>query len=190
MRTARRIAALAGALMLGLSACSADEVREAEQPDPTSSAPGGQDDPTSEPTSDNGGDRAQATTSGPDQDGGEQGQAAAAAAERWITALATGDPSSCDLMTDSTGTVPLAESAAEYDLCLANAEQIAENNFTDELVSVIEEIEISGAEIDGDRAVIDSRHLSELFASAFTDASIRLLSVDGAWYVDMSTTTF
>lgn len=182
MRMSMPGAALALAAALALGGCSGDSGQEA----PTST-PSAEQTPeeTSAPADD-----VQVTTGPVDDNGGAEGQAAAALAKQWITALATGDPSACDVMADSTGSAPLAESAAEYDICVANIPQIAQAQFNDELVAIIEIMEISGAEVTGDRAVIDVRHFSEVFASAFATSSIVLISFDGAWYVDMSSSSF
>lgn len=118
------------------------------------------------------------------------GQAAADRAKAWLVAFASGEDEVCDLMLDLSSEGPMAESQSDYDICLAMIPATAGSIFTPEIASVIAAIEINGAEVSGDEAVVDSRHFSELFAEGFGNTAIRLKQVDGEWYVDFTNSTW
>ena len=55
----------------------------------------------------------------------------------------------------------------------------------EEGVAILEAMQITGAQVDGDVAVIDQDNYSELFAEAMGDSTITLRRLGGEWYVDI-----
>ncbi|WP_153397958.1 hypothetical protein [Ornithinicoccus halotolerans] len=110
---------------------------------------------------------------------------AAGRARDWLVAFVRGEEEVCDYMLDLSGERPMTESAGDHAICVEMVPPLAQEQFDEETARVIELVEITGADVDGDRAVITREHFSELFAEGLGDQRIELRRVDGAWYVDL-----
>ncbi|HLS40687.1 MAG TPA: hypothetical protein VK038_07995 [Ornithinicoccus sp.] len=132
-----------------------------------------------------------ATTSGPaagEVEGGEEGQAAADRAKEWLVAFVNGEDAVCDYMLDLSSEGPMTAKQGDYDTCVKVIPAMAGEMFPAEVAGIIELMEITGADVDGDTAVVDRDNFSELFAEGFGDDYITLRKFDGQWYVDMNET--
>jgi hypothetical protein len=197
------VSALAVPVLL-LSACGSDEPQVIEPDTQTTTTPAPADDvetttgPTAAPdaVATTSGDTATstddaATTTGPAADepeGGEEGQAAADRAKEWLVAFVNGEEAVCDYMLDLSSEGPMTARQGDYDTCTTVIPSMAGEMFPAEVAGIIELMEISGADVRGDTAVIDRDNFSELFAEGFGDDYITLKKFDGQWYVDMNET--
>lgn len=126
------------------------------------------------------------STAGPGEvEGGAEGEAAAAVTKQFMVALANADPEICNLLLDFTGSGPMTESQENMDLCEQVLPSTLEGMITQEQASIIELIEVDGADIDGDSATVDKDNFSELFAEGFGDEAIALRKFEDTWYVDL-----
>lgn len=188
---------LVGALVVPaflLAACSGDEP---EVEEPTVSDPAVQ---TSEPA-DEETETATATaepdtstetaTSAPDDSaatsapGGEDGVEAAAVTKDFIVALATADPTLCELVVNLEGSGPMSDSPEEMEICEQQLVPTLEGQITEQEAAIIELVEIDGAQVEGDTATVTGDNFGELFAEGFGDGAIVLQRFDGEWYVDL-----
>lgn len=205
----RLVPALAAASALLLAACSGDDatIVEATPPAttpappgvaatqaPTGTAPPADDRSTTAPD-----DRATATagdqataTAGLDQvEGGAEGQAAADRAKAFLVALVTADADACEmLLSFSDPELPMSAVESDLELCRtqlpATMEATVEAQGLDEEgVAILEAMQIRGADVQGDLAVVDRDNYSPLFADAMGDATITLRKIDDKWYVDI-----
>ncbi|WP_134772389.1 hypothetical protein [Ornithinimicrobium flavum] len=205
----RPAAALAVACALLLPACSEEPaVVEATAPatatpvDPApttapadDSAPGADPAPaTSDPDDDAAagvGDPAAATVDPALVEGGAEGQAAADRAKAFLLALVSADADACEmLLSFSDPELPMTAVTADLELCRAQLPATMESTVQaqglgEEGVEILEAMQIRGAEVQEDTAVIDRDNYSPLFADAMGDATITLRKVDGRWYVDL-----
>lgn len=131
-------------------------------------------------------DAAATTGSGGADEGGEEGQAAADRAKEWLVAFVNGDEAVCDYMLDLSSEGPMNANQTDYDMCVRLIPSMAEDMFPAEVAGIIEVMEINGASVDGDTAVVDRDNFSELFAEGLGDEVITLQRVEGEWYVDMN----
>jgi hypothetical protein len=178
-----------------LAACGGDEP---EVEEPTTSDPAVQTSAPAEDT-DTATDTAEATeepdtssqTAAPDDSaatsapGGEDGAEAAAVTEQFIVALATADPVLCELVINVEGTAPMSESPEEMEICEQQLVPTLEGQLSEQEASIIELVEIDGAQVDGDTARVTSDNFGDLFAAGFGDGEIVLQRFDGEWYVDL-----
>lgn len=110
---------------------------------------------------------------------------AARRAQDWLVAFVRGEDEVCDYMLDLSGEGPMTESESDHAICVEMVPPLARDQFDEETARVIELVEITGADVDGDRAVITREHFSELFAEGLGDQRIELRRIDGTWYVDL-----
>ncbi|ANS78809.1 hypothetical protein SGUI_1413 [Serinicoccus hydrothermalis] len=191
----RPLMPLLAAPLLLLAACdsggevvepSADSTQAPQDDAATTS--GGDDAARSAPPDD-----AAVTSEGPSDgvEGGEDGQAAADRAKEFLLALVDADPAACSLMLSfSDTTVPMSEVPEDLELC---EEQLPETmsaavqaqGLGEEGRDILEAMQIDGAAVDGDTAVIDQDNYSDLFAESMGDSTITLVKVDGEWFVDV-----
>ena len=129
---------------------------------------------------------------GGEVEGGEDGQAAADVAKAFFVASVQAAPEACDhLLSFTDPSVPMADVEEDMELCreilpaAMSAEVDAQQLGTEEQAQILEAMQIRGAEVDGDSAVVDKDNLSELFRDVLGDEVITLRKVDGTWYVDL-----
>lgn len=114
----------------------------------------------------------------------EEQQAVADRTEEWLVAFVNGDEEVCDLMLDLSGEGPMKDSE-DYEICTSMIPPMAEDMFTDEMVGIIESMQIEGATVNGDTAIVGRDNFSEMFAEGIGDSEITLKKVDDEWYVDL-----
>lgn len=119
-------------------------------------------------------------------EGGAEGQAAADRAKEWLVAFVNGDEAVCDFMMDLDSEAPMNASESDHQFCIEYIPSLAADMFPAEVAGIIEAMEITGAQVDGDTAVVDRDNFSDMFAEGFGDEVITLQRVDGEWYVDMN----
>ena len=197
----RTLITLLAAPALLLAGCSGEEpaVVEATNPvttpddaAPTSAAPddtgapADADDATSAPS-----DSAAGTADPDEVEGGADGQAAADRAKEFLIALVTADADACGmLLSFSDPDQPMTAVASDLELCEtqlpATMEATVEaQGLGEEGVAILEAMQITGANVQGDLAVVDQDNYSPLFAEAMGDSTITLKKIDGQWYVDI-----
>lgn len=204
--------ALAAASALLLTACSGQEPTVVEATPPAASTPAPSDLATTEApagastppgdagpataTQDDGsaataGDQAAATAGLDRVEGGVEGQAAADRAKAFLLALVTADADACEmLLSFSDPELPMTAVASDLELCRTQLPATMESTVQaqglgEEGVQILEAMQISGADVQGDLAVVDRDNYSPLFADAMGDATISLRKVDEQWYVDL-----
>ncbi len=181
-----------------LSACSSDEEPSVEEPAASASSEPTEDvaeettedvaaetaEETAEPTEDIAG-----ATEGPESDGevegGAEGQAAAEVTKEFMVALSNADPEICGLLMDFTGSGPMSASEEDMSLCEEILPTTLEGMITEEQASIIELIEVNGADVQGDTATVDKDNFSELFGEGFGDDAIALQKFEGTWFIDL-----
>lgn len=129
-------------------------------------------------------DDAGESAAGPE--GGAEGQAAADRTKEWLVALIEGEDAVCDMMLDLESEGPMADNESHYEVCLATLPTLGAEQFTEEQAGILTMVEITGADVQGDTAVVDKDNFSELFAEGIGDQVITLQKIDGEWYVDMN----
>lgn len=123
--------------------------------------------------------------------GGAEGQAAAARAKAFLMALVTADPAACDLLLSfSDPERPMATVPSDLELCQAQLPATMEatveaQGLGEDGVAVLESMQIQGADVQGDTAVVGRDNYSPLFAEAMGDSTITLKRIDDEWYVDL-----
>lgn len=123
--------------------------------------------------------------------GGEEGQAAADRAKEFLMALVTADPEACELLLSfSDPERPMTAIPSDLELCQAQLPATMEatveaQNLGEDGIAVLESMQIRGADVDGDTAVVSRDNYSPLFAEAMGDSTITLKHIDGEWYVDL-----
>lgn len=138
------------------------------------------------------GDAAGATSAAPeDVEGGEQGQAAADRAKEFLVAIVGADPAACAMMLSFSDTSrPMADLPEDLELCEEQLPEIMEpaieaQGLGEEGQEIMQAMRITGAEVDGDLAVIDRDNYSSIFSDMMGESTITLQQVDGEWYVDV-----
>lgn len=209
MRRARTRLALLATPALLLTACDGGgEVVEATDPATTpdaqvaTTAPG---DDTASATSQTPADDASATTaptttpadgaagtaSPEDVEGGADGQAAADRAKAFLIALVSADEEACDMLLSFTDLErPMTDVPSDLELCQTQLPAtmqatVEAQGLDEEGVAILETMRITGADVQGDTAVVDKDNYSPLFADAMGDSTITLKKIDGEWYVDI-----
>lgn len=178
-----------------LSACGSGDEPEVEEPAASASS-----EPTEDVAEETTEDVVEETAEEPTQDvaeateepasdgeveGGEDGQAAADVTKQFMVALSNADPEICGLLMDFTGSGPMSASEEDMTLCEQILPSTLEGMITEEQASIIELIEVNGADVQGDMATVDKDNFSELFGEGFGDDAIALQKFDDTWYIDL-----
>lgn len=203
-RMRRTLITLLAAPALLLAGCSGEEPAVVEATSPVTApdgaatttgpsdeaaatdAPADGDSATSAP-----GDEA-AGTAGPDEvEGGAEGQAAADRAKEFLLALVTADADACGmLLSFSDPDQPMTAIESDLELCETQLPAtmkatVEAQGLGEEGVGILEAMQITGADVQDDIAVVDKDNYSPLFADAMGDSTITLKKIDGEWYVDI-----
>lgn len=135
------------------------------------------------------------TTAGPGTEdgveGGEEGQAAADVAKDFLVAMVDADPRACDHLLSFTDLDrPMTEVESDHEMCVELLPEVLKaeteaQGLDAEAAQALESLEITGADVDGDTAVVDGDNYSDAFADAMGQSQITLRRIDGAWYVDL-----
>lgn len=132
------------------------------------------------------------TTVDPDEvEGGADGQAAAEVAQQFLVAMVGADAAACDHMISFTDVqTPMVQVEEDYALCtellpVVLTEEVGAQGLDEEGAAVLETLQITGADVDGDTAVVDGDNVSPLFADSLGEETITLTRVEGRWYVDL-----
>ena len=64
-------------------------------------------------------------------------------------------------------------------------EEVGAQGLDEEGAAVLETLQITGADVEGDTAVVDGDNVSPLFADSLGEETITLTRVEGRWYVDL-----
>lgn len=122
-------------------------------------------------------------------EGGEEGQAAADVAKAFYVAMIDADAKVCDhLLSFSDAEKPMKDHESDYETCQELLPEVLGEDLPEdsaELAAIVEAMQIRGADVDGDTAVIDSDNYSELFARTIGQDPITLRKIDGEWYIDL-----
>jgi hypothetical protein len=129
-------------------------------------------------------DTEESTAAGP-AEGGAAGKAAAARTKEFMVALVNADPEICQLILDFQGEGPMKDSPEDLQICEEVLPSTLEGLVGEEEAAIIDVIEVNGADVDGDTAIVDSDNFSELFAEGFGDEEITLKRFQKQWYVDL-----
>lgn len=201
----RTLITLLAAPALLLAGCSGEEpaVIEATAPVPATDdaatatpdeaaatdAPADGDAATGSP--DDSGDSAAGTADPDEVEGGAEGQAAADRAKEFLLALVTADASACGmLLSFSDPDQPMTAVESDLELCETQLPATMESTVEaqglgEEGVAILEAMQISGADVQDDIAIVDKDNYSQLFADAMGDSTITLKKIEGDWYVDI-----
>lgn len=131
------------------------------------------------------GDTAEQTGAAGGPPGGEDGEAAAAVTKDFLVALATADPEVCQLIISVTGEGPMSDSPDQVQICEDELVPSLEGMMSEDEAAIIELIEISGAQVDGDSATVSGENFDELFAAGFGEDEIALRKFEDEWYIDL-----
>lgn len=124
-------------------------------------------------------------------EGGEEGQAAADVAAEFLVALAQARPEACDsLLSFTSAERPMTEVAADHELCVellpeVISAQAEAQGLSEDMAASLEGLVITGAEVDGDTAVVDGDNYPPELAGSMGDLEVRLKKLDERWYVDL-----
>lgn len=191
----RALVAAAAVPALVLAGCSDDEPSTTA---PTTAAPSGATQTeapdgeaqtaTAAPTE---GDGTGSTAAPGDVEGGEEGQAAADVAAAFLVAMVNAEPEACDHLLSFTDLErPMTDVEADYEMCtellpeVLRAETEAQG-LDDQVAAELEGLVISGADVDGDTAVVDADNYPPDLATSMGDAAMTLKRIDDRWYVDL-----
>lgn len=155
---------------------------------PADDAPTDDSEATEAPGDD--GESTETPGTGGEVEGGADGQAAADRTKEWLVAFVNADESVCDMMLDLESEGPMADNQTHYDVCVATLPAQASAEFTEEQASIFSAVEITGADVQGDTAVVDKDNFSDIFAAGIGDTSFTLKKIDGEWYVDLNASGF
>lgn len=134
------------------------------------------------------------TTAGPDAagvEGGEEGQAAADVAKDFLVAMVDADPRACDYLLSFTDLDrPMTEVASDHEMCVELLPEVLKaetkaQGLDPDAADALAGLQITGAHVDGDTAVIDADNYPQEFAAAMGDTTITLKRVADDWYVDL-----
>lgn len=194
-RTLTAVVASAALLLTACDGDTADDVTTEDAVAPTTQAPAPDDHgATTGPADDDAVTDEAPATQAPVDDGvmgGEEGQAAADRAKQFLMALVTADPAACELLLSfSDPDQPMTAIASDLELCQtqlpATMEATVEaQGLGQDGIAVLESMQIRGADVQGDLAVVGRDNYSPLFAEAMGDSTITLKRIDGEWYVDL-----
>lgn len=197
----RTLVPLIAAPALLLAACSGEEPADIEAtapaPDDTrrttgnpadggATAAAAEDDASTTPA-----DGASGTADPDEVEGGAEGQAAADRAKEFLVALVKADASACGmLLAFSDPDQPMTAVESDLELCETQLPAtmkatVQAQGLGQEGVEILEAMQITGADVQGDIAVVDQDNYSPLFADSMGDSTITLKNVDGQWYVDI-----
>jgi len=126
-----------------------------------------------------------AGTAGGAVEGGAAGKAAAARTKDFMVALVNADPEICQLIMDFEGQAPMKDSPEDLTICEDVLPSTLEGLVGEDEAAIIDVIEVNGADVDGDTAIVDGDNFDEIFAEGFGDEEITLKKVDNEWYVDL-----
>ncbi|MFB9731475.1 hypothetical protein [Ornithinimicrobium kibberense] len=136
-------------------------------------------------------DQAGATVDPDEVEGGADGQAAADVARQFLVAMVDADAAACDHMISFTDVqTPMVQVEEDYALCTellpaVLAEEVDAQGLDEDGATLLEALQITGADVDGDTAVVDGDNVSPLFADSLGQETITLTRVEGRWYVDL-----
>jgi len=147
--------------------------------EPTTEEPTEEETATEEPTEEE-------TSEDAGGDSGAEGQAAADRTKEWLVAFVNGEEAVCDMMLDLDSEGPMRDDETDYPICVATFPSLATEMFDAETAGIIESMQISGADVDGDTAIVNKTHFSELFGAGMGEKVITLKKIDGEWFVDMN----
>lgn len=190
MRRALTTALVGGALVL--AGCSVDAgpgTPTAPGELPASTGVPATDAPTDEDEAP--ADGAPATAAPGDADGGEEGQAAADVAKAFLLAMVDADPKACDYLLSFTDVErPMTEVRSDHETCVELLPEVLKaetqsQGLDPEAAAALEGLQITGADVDGDTAVVGADHYADEFAEAMGQTTITLKRIDGDWYVDL-----
>ena len=185
------VAALAAPAVL-LAGCSGEDTPTTptgagdEGAGGTTDAAGGQQTETGAP-----GDADGSTSTADVVEGGEDGQAAADVAAAFLVAMVNAQPEACDYLLSFTDLErPMTDVESDYEMCIELLPEIlraeTEAQGLDEGVAAeLEGLVISGADVDGDTAVVDADNYPPDLATSMGDAAMTLRRIDDQWYVDL-----
>ncbi|RIK11597.1 MAG: hypothetical protein DCC50_14235 [Acidobacteria bacterium] len=135
------------------------------------------------------------TTAGPGTEdgveGGEEGQAAADVAKDFLVAMVDADPRACDHLLSFTDLDrPMTEVESDHEMCVELLPEVLKaeteaQGLDPAAADALQDLQISGADVDGDTAVVDADNYPEDFAAAMGGTKITLKRVSGDWYVDL-----
>ena len=137
------------------------------------------------------GDGAAGTIDPDEVEGGADGQAAADRAKGFLLALVTADPAACEMLLSFTDPEqPMTAIESDLEVCQTQLPATMESTVEaqglgEEGVAILEAMQIRGADVQGDTAVVDQDNYSPLFADAMGDSTITLHRIDDEWYVDI-----
>lgn len=157
---------------VGATAPPADDATATTAAAPTSTTTTAQDDPA-------------------DVMSGAEGQAAADRAEQFLHALVAADPEACSMVLSlSDPERPMTDVPSDLEMCRTQlpatmAATVEAQGLGEEGVAVLEEMEIRGADVQGDTAVTGPDNYSAQLEEAMGEATITLRRIDDAWYVDL-----
>lgn len=197
--------------VFALAACGGDDEPEVQEPggDATSEEASASEDAaatTTEDAAETTTEDVAAETSAPPADdssatsageamGGEQGQAAADRTEEFLVALVNADPALCGTILNLQGTAPMNEAPADLKQCeeqiIPPLAQQMEGLLSEDQAGIIDEIEITGAQIEGETATVTSDNFSGTLGQGFAQGlgrDIILQNIGGQWYVDFQKT--
>lgn len=140
-------------------------------------------------------DDSSATSAGGPAMGGEEGQAAADRTEEFLIALVNADPALCGTILNLQGNAPMNEAPADLKQCeeqiIPPLAQQMDGLLTEEQAGTINEIEITGAQVDGETATVTPDNFSGSLGQGFAQGlgrDIVLQNIGGEWYVDFQQT--
>lgn len=126
----------------------------------------------------------------PDEvEGGADGQAAADVAKAFYVAMIEADGKVCDhLLSFSDAEKPMKDQPSDYETCQELLPEVLADvapSGDDELTAIIEAMQIRGADVQGDTAVVDADNYSDLFAQTIGQDPITLRKIGDEWYIDL-----
>lgn len=124
-------------------------------------------------------------------EGGEDGQAAADVAKAFLLTMVDADPKACDYLLSFTDIQrPMTEVESDYDMCVellpeVLAAETQAQGLDADAVEALENLQITGADVQEDTAVVDADNYGDEFAESMGDTKITLKKIGGQWYVDL-----
>ncbi|OLT22985.1 hypothetical protein BJF81_12180 [Ornithinimicrobium sp. CNJ-824] len=112
-------------------------------------------------------------------------------ARQFLVAMVDADAAACDHMISFTDVqTPMVQVEEDYALCTellpaVLAEEVDAQGLDEDGATLLEALQITGADVDGDTAVVDGDNVSPLFADSLGQETITLTRVEGRWYVDL-----
>ncbi|AXH97224.1 hypothetical protein [Ornithinimicrobium avium] len=128
---------------------------------------------------------------GGEVEGGEEGQAAADVAKEFLLAMVDADPRACDYLLSFTDIErPMTAVKADHEMCVELLPEVLKaeteaQGLDPAAAAALQGLQITGADVDGDTAVVDGDNYAEEFAEPMGRTTITLKQIDGEWYVDL-----